>query len=215
MLKKIDLKKDLKPLYQPSSKEVEFVKVPRFNYLMIDGEGDPNTATSFQESVQALYTLAYTLKFMMKKEKKVEYPVMALEGLWWMEGMTAFDAENKSTGKWTLMILQPSVVTRSLMKKAVKQAMEKKGLPALGNIRLEPYAEGLSVQTMHFGPYAEEGPTIARLHAAARERGCEVRGKHHEIYLSDPRRSKPEKMKTVVRQPIQRGIPRSDQEPRT
>lgn len=204
MLKKIDLKKDLKVLYQPSAKEVEFVKVPKFSYLMIDGEGDPNNSKSFQEATQALYTLAYTLKFMIKKEKKVEYPVMTLEGLWWVEGMKGFDMENRSAWMWTLMILQPGVVTKALMKKAVKQAMEKKGLTALASIRLEPYVEGLSVQIMHIGPYAEEGPTIQKLHAAARERGCELRGKHHEIYFGDPRKTKPEKMRTVIRQPILR-----------
>ena len=204
MLKKIDLRRDLKFLYQPSTKEVEFIKVPKFNYLMIDGEGDPNNSKLFQEATQALYTLAYTLKFMIKKEKKVEYPVMALEGLWWVEGMKGFDMENRSAWMWTLMILQPGVVTKALMKKAVKQAMEKKALTALASIRLEPYVEGLSVQIMHIGPYAEEGPTIQKLHAAARERGCELRGKHHEIYFGDPRKTKPEKMRTVIRQPILR-----------
>jgi hypothetical protein len=204
MMKKIDLKKDLKYLYQPSVSEVELVRVPKFNYLMIDGEGDPNNSQSFQEAVQALYTVAYTLKFMIKKEKSVDYPVMALDGLWWMDDMSQFSTENRGAWRWTLMILQPAVVTKSLFAKALKQAREKKGLAALAKIRLEPYSEGLSVQIMHVGPYAEEAPTIQRLHAVARERGCELRGKHHEIYLGDPRKSKPEKLKTVLRQPIQK-----------
>jgi hypothetical protein len=204
MLKKIDLRKDLKHLYQPSAKEVELVRVPKFNFLMIDGEGDPNNSKSFQEAVQALYTVAYTLKFMIKKEKSVDYPVMALDGLWWMEDMLQFSMENRAKWRWTLMILQPSVVTKALFSKALKQAMEKKGLPALAKIRLESYTEGLSVQIMHIGPYAEEAPTIQRLHADAKERGCEPRGKHHEIYLGDPRKTKPEKLKTVIRQPIQK-----------
>jgi hypothetical protein len=204
MMKKIDLKKDLKYLYQPSVSEVELVRVPKFNYLMIDGEGDPNNSQSFQEAVQALYTVAYTLKFMIKKEKSVDYPVMALDGLWWMDDMSQFTTENRDAWRWTLMILQPAVVTKSLFAKALKQAREKKGLAALAKIRLEPYSEGLSVQIMHVGPYAEEAPTIQKLHAVARERGCELRGKHHEIYLGDPRKSKPEKLKTVLRQPIQK-----------
>lgn len=204
MLKKIDLKKDLKHLYQPSAAEVELVRVPKFNYLMIDGEGDPNNSRSFQEAVQALYTVAYTLKFMIKKEKGVDYPVMALDGLWWVEDMSQFNMENKAAWRWTLMILQPQVVTKALFSKALKQATEKKGLPALAKVRLEPYTEGLSVQIMHIGPYAEEGPTIQKLHCTARERGCELRGKHHEIYLGDPRKSKPEKLKTVIRQPIRK-----------
>ncbi|MCX6143907.1 MAG: GyrI-like domain-containing protein [Ignavibacteriales bacterium] len=204
MMKKIDLKKDLKYLYQPSASEVELVRVPKFNYLMIDGEGDPNNSQSFQEAVQALYTVAYTLKFMIKKEKSVDYPVMALDGLWWMDDMSQFSMENRGAWRWTLMILQPAVVTKSAFVKALKQAKEKKGFAALSKIRLEPYTEGLSVQIMHVGPYAEEAPTIQNLHAAARERGCELRGKHHEIYLGDPRKSKPEKLKTVIRQPIEK-----------
>jgi len=206
MLKKIDLKKHLKSLYQPSAKEVELVRVPKFNYLMIDGEGDPNNSQSFQDATQALYALAYTLKFMIKGEKSVDYPVMGLDGLWWMEDMSQFGMENRAAWRWTLMILQPPVVTKPLFVKAVKQAMEKKGIVALQNIRFESYNEGLSVQIMHIGPYAEEGPTIQKLHSAARERGCELRGKHHEIYLGDPRKSKPEKLRTVIRQPIQKSI---------
>jgi hypothetical protein len=203
-MKKIDLRKELKYLYQPSAKEVELIKVPKFNYLMIDGEGDPNTSQAFQDAVQALYAVAYTLKFMVKKEKLIDYPVMALDGLWWMDDMTQFSLENKGAWKWTLMILQPAVVTKSLFKRAVGQATEKKGLPALSKIRFEPYTEGLAVQIMHIGPYAAEIPTIQKLHAAAREQGCELRGKHHEIYLGDPRKSKPDKLKTVLRQPVQK-----------
>jgi hypothetical protein len=204
MMKKIDLKKDLKYLYQPSGAEVELVRVPKFNYLMIDGEGDPNSSQSFQEAVQALYATAYTLKFMIKKEKSVEYPVMALDGLWWMDDMSQFTMENKAAWKWTLMLLQPPIVTKTLFKKAVKQAIEKKGLAALGKIRLEPYTEGLAVQIMYIGPYADEGPTIQKLHEVAKQRGCELNGKHHEIYLGDPRKSKPDKLKTVIRQPIRK-----------
>jgi len=203
-MKKIDLKKDLKYLYLPSAKDVEFVRVPRFNFLMIDGAGDPNTSQEFQQAVQALYTAANTLKFMIKKEKKVDYPVMALEGLWWTDDMATFSMDNKSAWKWTLMILQPKVVTKALFKKAVRQAKEKKGLAALEKLRLEGFNEGLCVQIMHIGPYAEEGPTIQRLHAFAKERGFDLVRKHHEIYMSDPRKAKPEKMKTVIRQPIQK-----------
>jgi hypothetical protein len=119
-----------------------------------------------------------------------------------MDDMSRFSMENRAAWRWTLMILQPAVITKSLFAKALKQAKEKKGIPALVNVRLEPYSEGLSVQIMYVGPYADEGPTIQKLHAVARERGCELRGKHHEIYLGDPRKSKPERLKTVVRQPI-------------
>jgi hypothetical protein len=203
-MKKIDLRKDLKDLYSPSPKEVEMVRIPKFQYLMIDGSGDPNSSLEFQEAVQAMYTAAYTLKFMIKKDKGIDYPVMALEGLWWADDMSSFLTGNKAAWKWTLMIMQPKVVTKSLFSKGVKSAMEKKGLVALERIRLESLEEGLCVQIMHIGPYAQEGPTIQNLHAFAKERGLGLRGKHHEIYLSDPRKAKPEKMKTIVRQPVQR-----------
>jgi hypothetical protein len=205
-MKKMDLKKDLKDLYSPSPKDAELVRVPRFNYIMIDGSGDPNTSQEFQEAVQALYAAAYTLKFMIKKEKKVDYPVMALEGLWWADDMEVFMTGTRSDWKWTLMILQPKIVTKALFKKAVKAAIQKKGLAALERLRLESLDEGLSVQIMHFGTYAEEGPTIQRLHAFARERFFELKGKHHEIYLSDPRKVSAEKRKTVIRQPVQKVV---------
>lgn len=203
-MKKVDLKKDLRDLYSPSPEDAELVRVPRFNYLMIDGSGDPNASQEFQEVVQALYAAAYTLKFMIKKEKKVDYPVMALEGLWWADDMEVFLMGKRSDWKWTLMILQPKLVTKSLFSKGMKTAMEKKGLAALGRIRLESLEEGLCVQIMHIGTYAQEGPTIQNLHSFAKERSLELKGKHHEIYLSDPRKAKPEKMKTIVRQPVQR-----------
>jgi len=205
-MKKMDLKKDLKDLYSPSPKDAELVRVPRFNYIMIDGSGDPTESQEFREGVQALYAGAYALKFMIKKEKKVDYPVMALEGLWWADDMEVFMTGKRSDWKWTLMILQPKVVTKALFKKAVKAAIQKKGLAALEKLRLESMDEGLSVQIMHIGTYAEEGPTIQRLHAFARERYFELKGKHHEIYLSDPRKVKAEKMKTVVRQPVQKVV---------
>jgi hypothetical protein len=171
---------------------------------MIDGSGDPNNSLEFQEAVQAMYTAAYTLKFMMKKEKGIDYPVMALEGLWWADDMSSFMTANKDAWKWTLMIMLPKVVTKSLFSKGVTSAMEKKGLAALERIRLESLEEGLCVQIMHIGTYAQEGPTIQNLHSFAGERSLELRGKHHEIYLSDPRKAKPERMKTIIRQPVQR-----------
>jgi hypothetical protein len=203
-MRKLDLKKDLKHLYLPSASEVTVVRIPKLNYLVIDGAGDPIASEEFQEAVQALYTVAYTLKFAIKKEKQVDYPVMALEGLWWTDDRSSFSVGNRSAWKWRLMILQPAVVTKTSFKKALREAKEKKGFPALDNIRFEPFQEGLCVQILHVGTYAEEGPAIERLRAFARQHGQELWGKHHEIYLSDPRRVKPEKMKTVIRQPIRK-----------
>lgn len=206
-MKKIDLRKQLRELYTPSPREAEIVKVPKFGFLMIDGQGDPNTSQGFRDAVQALYAVAYTLKFMIKKEKKIDYPVMALEGLWWADDMAAFAAGNRAEWKWTLMILQPTFVTKALVKNAIKQVQEKKELAALGALRFSSYVEGLSVQILHVGPYSLEAPTIERLHNFAKERGYELHGKHHEIYMSDPRRVKPGKMKTVIRQPVRKASP--------
>lgn len=201
-MRKIDLKKELKQLYNPPEKEAVIVDVPKMSFLMVDGQGDPNTAQEYKDAIEALYAVSYTLKFMIKKGKEVDYVVMPLEGLWWTEDMTEFTMENKDAWKWTSMIMQPPYVTQELVQKALKQVEEKRNLPALSKMRFESFHEGLSLQIMHIGPYSAEGPTIERLHNFIREKGYGLRGKHHEIYLSDPRRSKPGKLKTVIRQPI-------------
>ena len=201
-MKKIDFKKELKHLYSPSAKEAVIVEVPKMNFLMVDGQGDPNTAQEYKDAIEALYAVSYALKFMMKKGKEVDYVVMPLEGLWWTEDMTKFTMENKDAWKWTSMIMQPHYVIEELVQRALEQVRKKKDLPALSVMRSESVHEGLSAQIMHIGPYSAEGPTIERLHNFIREKGYELRRKHHEIYLSDPRRSKPESLKTVIRQPI-------------
>jgi hypothetical protein len=203
-MKKVDLKKQLKHLYAPSAKEVVTVKVPRFNFLMIDGAGDPNTSKDFQDAVQALYGMSYTLKFLCKKEKKIDCPVMALEGLWWMKDDMPFDWQKKEDWRWTLMIMQPKHVTKSLVKKALKQLQEKKNPPALGKMRFESFAEGACAQIMHIGPYANERPTIEKIFAYIKQHGQEAYGRHHEIYLGDPRKSRPEKLKTVIRMQVRK-----------
>lgn len=200
---KIDLKKQLKHLYNPSQKEVSVVDVPPMNFLMIDGQGDPNTSEAYQQAIEALFSVSYTLKFMIKKgEAAIDYAVMPLEGLWWAEDMTQFSAENKDAWLWTAMIMQPEYVTEKLFEDAKEQAAKKKDLPALSLIRFEPFHEGKAAQIMHIGPYAEEGPTIEKIHHFIKQQGGELRGKHHEIYLGDPRRTAPERLKTVIRQPF-------------
>jgi hypothetical protein len=201
-MKKIDYKKELKHLYNPSPKEVQIVDVPKMNFFLIDGAGDPNTSQEFSNAVEVLYSLSYTLKFMIKKEWEINYTVMPLEGLWWTDNMSEFSLEDKSNWKWTVMIMQPDFVTNNLFEQVVRQVEKKKNPPALSKARFESYHEGLSAQIMHIGPYSAEGPTIAKLHNFIREKHYKPRGKHHEIYLSDPRRAAPEKMKTVLRQPI-------------
>lgn len=199
---KIDLKKDLKSLYQPSAKQVVEVDVPAFKFLMIDGEGDPNTAPSYAQAIEALFAVSYTAKFMLKKgAQPIDYAVMPLEGLWWADDMSAFVSGDKAQWKWTMMVMQPSFVPDDLIHAAMLEAQKKKNLPGIDRLRLEEFAEGHCAQVLHIGPFTEEGPTIERLHAYMDARGGRT-GKHHEIYLSDIRRADPKKWKTIVRQPM-------------
>lgn len=202
-MEKIDLKKQLKPLYSPSAKEVMELDVPGFKYLMIDGQGDPNTTPAYAQAVEALFSVSYTLKFMVKKGMPpVDYAVMPLEGLWWADDLTAFATGDRSQWKWTMMIMQPSFVEDELIYAALAEVKRKKELAALDDLRLESLTEGRCAQILHVGPFTEEGPTIERLHAYIEARGG-LRGKHHEIYLSDIRRADPKNWKTVIRQPMQ------------
>ena len=203
---KTDFKKEWKHLYQPSSKEFEIVDVPPMNFLMIDGQGDPNTAQEYQEALEALYAVAYKIKFMSKKDLWKDYVVPPLEGLWWAEDMDVFTTGgDRDVWQWTMMIMQPDWVTEELFEHACNQAAKAKDPPALSKIRLEIYHEGLSVQIMHIGPYSEEGPTIHKLHHEfLPENSLLEAGKHHEIYLGDPRKVAPEKLKTVLRQPVRK-----------
>lgn len=204
-MKKIDFKKELKQYYSAvSPKEFTIVDVPPLNFLMIDGQGYPGTSQEYQDAMQTLYPLSYTLKFKMKKKGK-DYVVMPLEGLWWAENMKVFTnafMERKDEWLWTSMIMQPDFITQEMVDTAIEEVKKKKNPQAISKIRFETYVEGLSAQILYFGLYSEEGPTIERLHNFIEEKGYKLKGRHHEIYLSDPRRTKPEKLKTVIRQPI-------------
>lgn len=202
---KKDLKKELQSLYFPSAKEVAVVKVPAMNFAMVDGEGNPNDTKAFPEAIQVLYGVSYTLKFMLKKAGKPDFVVMPLAALWWTRPSGGFDFDSpKATWNWTSMLMQPDFVTRADFKKASAQLNERKDPPALPKLRFERFAEGLSLQIMHIGPYAAERPTIERVHAYAEENGYRLAGKHHEIYMGDPRRTAPARLKTVVRQPVKK-----------
>jgi len=198
----IDMKKQYKALYTAKVDVPARVDVPPLPYLMIDGAGDPNTAPAFAGAMQVLYSLAYTMKFEMKKTREIDYPVMAPEGLWWAENMADFASTPKDKWLWTLMMLQPEVVTSELLAWAVKEVERKKGLDAARKARLETYDEGSSAQVLFIGPFSEEGPAIVKLHAFIAAQGCALSGKHHEIYLSDTRRVPPEKWRTIIRQPM-------------
>lgn len=203
---KIDFKKEWKHLYRPSTKEFVVEDVPPLNFLMIDGHGNPNKTPEYTEAIETLYAVAYKLKFMSKKEKDQDYVVPPLEGLWWAEDMDSFTTkQDKSVWDWTMMIMQPEWITREMFDVAVQQVEKKKNPPALSKLRLEAYHEGLVAQIMHIGSYDDEAPTLAKLHSQfIPENGYKEAGKHHEIYLSDPRKVAPEKLKTILRQPIRK-----------
>ena len=200
-MEKVDLKKELKDLYNPSAKEVVAVDVPVMNFLLIDGEGSP-ASPQYREAIEALFSVSYALKFMVKKGKGVDYAVMPLEGLWWMDDMTKFTAEQKDQWKWTALIMQPKYVTAEDFKAAVEQTKKKKNLPALPKLRFESFHEGKAAQIMYIGPFSAEGPTIAKIHAFITSSGYALSGKHHEIYLNNPATTAPEKLKTILRQPM-------------
>lgn len=211
-MKTLDLKKQFKHLYQPSAKKIETVQVPNLQFAMIDGAiekgSEPGRSPSFAEATQALYGLSYTLKFMLKKRKTdaLDYPVMALEGLWGVED-GKFDITVKDNWSYTLMIMQPEVITQEIFEQARAEVRRKKGdSDMLNKARLAHFEEGLCVQTMHIGPYAAEPATLERMQEFMRENGLMdnvgPNGRHHEIYLSDPRKAAPDKMKTVLRHPV-------------
>jgi hypothetical protein len=202
-MKKIDFKKELKDLYRPSAKTVGVVDVPKMNFLMTDGMGDPNTSQSYQEAIAALFSVSYALKFMIKKgERAIDYGVMPLESLWWADDMKFFQDEEKDKWHWKAMIMQPEFISADTFSEAAAQASKKKQLPALSRLRFEDLTEGAAVQILHLGPFSDEGPTIERLHQYIEEQGFQRSGRHHEIYLSDFRRTAPEKLRTIIRQPF-------------
>jgi hypothetical protein len=201
-VEKIDLRRQLKQLYAPSTKAVTEVQVPAFTFLMVDGQGDPNTSGTYAEAVEALFSVSYTVKFMVKKGPlQQDYAVMPLEGLWWADDMAAFKSGDRQDWRWTMMIMQPAFVPQALLHQAIGEVEQKKSLPALPRLRIENFEEGRCAQILHVGPFSEEGPTIERLHAHIEAR-TGLRGKHHEIYLTDIRRADPSRWKTVIRQPM-------------
>ena len=202
-MRKIDYKKELKHLYRPSAKKVEAVDVPRMNFLMIDGKGDPNTSQEFKDAIGVLYPLSYTLKFMIKKGGiGVDYGVLPLEGLWWADDMSSFMDDRREHWQWTLMIMQPELVTEQMVQEANAQVLKKKNPVSLPLVRFESFEEGKVAQIIHIGPFSEERPTVEKVHTFIEERGSQRRGKHHEIYLSDIRRTAADNLRTIIRQPM-------------
>jgi hypothetical protein len=202
---KFDLKKELKEFYKPSAKEGKLIRVPKFQFLKINGINASPQSADFQNAIQALFTLSYKIKFSSKTEKGLDYVVMPLEGLWWADDMDAFIQGEKEKWRWTLMIMQPGHIDQEILKEAKKKSETKVSKEVLDQVVLEDFEEGWTAQILHIGPFAEEGPNIQKLHQLIHDQGGQFDGhrhKHHEIYLSDFRRVAPEKMKTILRQPF-------------
>ena len=199
---KIDLKKQLAGLYKPTAKAVTLVDVPAMNFIMVDGHGAPESPL-FQQAIQALYPIAYTIKFARKKADGTDYGVMPLEGFWWADDMSAFTSGKTGRDKWqwTLMIMQPDFITRADFTAAQEIAAKKNDNPLIAKVRFEKFKECAAAQIMHVGPFSAEGPNVQKIHDKIVELGGKLSGKHHEVYLSDFRKVDPQKMKTVLRQP--------------
>jgi hypothetical protein len=207
-MEKLDLRKKYKSLYLPSPKAVEVVEVPAFQFAMVDGKIEPGcspgSSPAFQQAIQALYGISYTLKFMVKQrqEAPVDYTVMALEALWWVEDGN-FDILRPDNWSWRAMILQPEIITREMYQEAYEKLCKKKPSPGLEKLRFEVFEEGLCLQILHIGPYADEPATVEKMHAFAAQNGYTLANGHHEIYLGDPMRSDPAKLKTVLRKKVE------------
>lgn len=195
-----DVKRHLRHLYAPGP-DPEVVDVPPLQFLAVDGHGDPNSAPAYREAVQALYTASYAVRAVARARLGRVHVVGPLEGLWSADDLDVFRTRDKAAWDWTMMIHQPDDVPEDLVEEALAVA-RRKGLPALDLLRLERLTEGLSVQVLHVGAYDDEGPVLERLHRGLPEQGLAPTGRHHEVYLSDPRRTEPARLRTVLRQPV-------------
>ena len=200
---KYDIKRAHRELYAPSAKDFVVVDVPPMNYLAIDGSGDPNTSTDYVDAVEALFSVAYAVKFRSKKTLGRDFVVAPLEGLWRADDPAAFVARDKASWSWTMLIAQPEWIDEALVTESVAAVRAKGERAALDRLRLERLHEGTSVQILHIGSYDDEAPTLARLHDEwMPQHELTFNGDHHEIYLSDARRTAPEKLRTILRQPV-------------
>lgn len=200
---KYDVRKQFKELYAPRTRDFDVVTVPPLKYLMLDGQGNPGTAPAYAEALEALFSVSYAVKFASKHAGR-DYAVAPLEGLWTADDPVAFTRGDKDSWKWTMMILQPDWIGFAEVQDGIAKAAAKR-VPGLDLLRLEVLDEGLSVQILHIGSYDDEGPTLHRLHSEFMPaNGLAFAGPHHEIYLSDARRVAPEKLKTILRQPVRR-----------
>lgn len=200
-----DIKRELKQCYAPRNRDWALVDVPAQRFIAVDGSGDPNTSADYARAVEALYTVAYTIKFASKRTLDRDFVVGPLEGLWWSDRPEVFTARDKDAWQWRMLISQPDWITEDFIDDAKQTALTKKGLPTIADVRYEPMHEGLCAQVLHIGPYDDEGPILAALHGEyLAANNLRMTGHHHEVYLGDPRRSAPAKLRTVLRQPVER-----------
>jgi hypothetical protein len=201
-MEKIDFKKSHKELFQAPSGKFARIEVPTLQFVKVDGHGDPNTAEAFKHAVEWLYAVSYGMKFAAKAALAKDYVVPPLEGLWWADDPSSFIERKKADWRWTLMIMAPDFVGEDLFEAAVAKASRKLGQPP-ESLRFESYSVGLCLQTLHTGSYDDEGPVLKRLHHEIMPaEGLTYNGQHHEIYLSDARKTEPSKLKTILRQPV-------------
>lgn len=204
MTAKVDFKKTLDS-YQAKRGAFRVVDVPAMRYLMIDGHGDPNSSSEYAQALEALYPVAYKLKFLSKRELELDYVVPPLEGLWWADDMRMFtELRDKSQWRWTMMIMVPEWIDGAMLARAMEQTADSRTPARLRDVRLETFSEGRCVQTLHVGSFDDEGPVLAQMHEEfIPANGLRMRGTHHEVYFSDPRRVAPEKLRTLLRQPVE------------
>lgn len=200
-LRKVDLKNKYKEFYSEHKGNISIVEVPEFKYLMYTGDGGP-CSDAYQQTLEAIFALSYHIKFAVRESREVDYGVMPLESQWWMDDMSQFSRERMNEWKWSAMIMQPNFITKEIVEASRLAVSEKKDLALLPKIELVDYCDGQSAQIMHIGPYADEAPTIEKLHAYIKDNGYDFTGKHREIYLNDPRKTAPENLKTLIRQPV-------------
>lgn len=203
---KIDFKKELKDLYLPKPDAVVLVTVPAMKFLMIDGKGYPGDNPEYQDALEVLYGMSYTLKFTMKKKEvdPFDWTVPPLEGLWYADDPAVFRSGELDEWKWTMMIMQPDRISGEDVSRGIADLKGKKNPKAIEKLYFKTFDEGLCAQIMHVGPYSEEAPTIDKLHAYISDNGYTFNGEHHELYIGDPRRTAAEKLKTVIRHPIRK-----------
>jgi hypothetical protein len=204
MTTRYDVKRELKQCYAPKNTEWALVDVPAQQFIAVEGSGDPNTSADYARAVEALYAVAYTIKFASKAGLGRDFVVGPLEGLWWSDDPEVFITREKDAWQWRMLISQPDWITDDFIEEARQAALAKKGLPAIAQVRRETLKEGTCAQLLHVGPYDDEGPALARLHHEyLAANNLRMSGHHHEIYLGDHRRTEPARFKTVLRQPVQ------------